>query len=90
MDLAGFIDTYREAIAKRVVESYPPLYRPSEACARPRSGNGHTLPKPLRSPLEAQTDAIRGAALPERSDTAYTGLQASLTRTPAPQRARSY
>ena len=35
MDLAGFIDTYRGTIAKRVVESYPPLYRPSEACARP-------------------------------------------------------
>ena len=29
MDLAGFIDTYRDAIAQRVVESYPPLYRPS-------------------------------------------------------------
>ena len=29
MDLAGFIDTYGDAIAKRVVESYPPLYRPS-------------------------------------------------------------
>ena len=55
MDLGGFIDTYRDAIAKRVVESYPPLYRPS--------GNGHTLPKLLRSPLGAQTDAIRGAAL---------------------------
>ena len=55
MDLAGFIDTYRDAIAKRVVESYPPLYRPS--------GNGHTLPKLLRSPLGAQRDAIRGAAL---------------------------
>ena len=41
MDLGGFIDTYRDAIAKRMVESYPPLYRPS--------GNGHTLPKPLRS-----------------------------------------
>ena len=55
MDLAGFIDTYRDAIAKRVVESYPPLYRPSE--------NGQPLPKLLRSPLGAQRDAIRGAAL---------------------------
>ena len=25
MDLAAFIDTYRDAIAQRVVESYPPL-----------------------------------------------------------------
>ena len=30
MDLAQFIDTYRDAIAQRVVESYPPLYRPSQ------------------------------------------------------------
>ena len=59
MDLAGFIDTYRDAIAKRVAESYPPLYRSSEACARPRSGNGHTLPKLLRSPLGAQTKRCR-------------------------------
>ena len=46
MDLAGFIDTYRDAIARRVVESYPPLYRPSETVAR--------LPRLLRSPLGAQ------------------------------------
>ena len=55
MDLAGFIDTYRDAIAQRVVASYPALYRPSE--------NGGTLPMLLRSPLGAQADAIRGAAL---------------------------
>ena len=55
MNLAEFIDTYKDAIAQRVVESYPPLYRPSE--------NGHGLPALLRSPLGAQADAIRGAAL---------------------------
>ena len=55
MDLAGFIDTYREAIAQRVVESYPPRYRPSE--------QGRPLPPLLRAPLGAQADAIRGAAL---------------------------
>ena len=55
MNLGEFIDTYKEAIAQRVVESYPPLYRPSE--------NGSTLPRLLRTPLGAQTDAIRGAAL---------------------------
>ncbi len=55
MDLAGFIDTYREAIAQRVVESYPPRYRPSE--------QGRPLPRLLRTPLGAQADAIRGAAL---------------------------
>ena len=55
MNLGEFIDTYRDAIALRVVESYPPLYRPSEY-------NGH-LPHLLRSPLGAQEDAIRGAVL---------------------------
>ena len=55
MNLGEFIDTYKEAIAQRVVESYPPLYRPSE--------NGRDLPRLLRSPLGAQADAIRGAAL---------------------------
>ena len=43
MNLGEFIDTYKEAIAQRVVESYPPLYRPSE--------NGGTLPRLLRTPL---------------------------------------
>ena len=55
MDLSEFIDTYRDAIAQRVVESYPPRYRPSE--------NGRPLPALLRSPLGAQADAIRAAAL---------------------------
>ena len=55
MDLAEFIDTYRDAIAQRVVESYPPRYRPSE--------NGRPLPQLLRTPLGAQADAIRAAAL---------------------------
>ena len=55
MDLAEFIDVYKDAIARRVVESYPPLYRPSE--------NGRQLPHLLRSPLGAQQDAIQGAAL---------------------------
>ena len=55
MNLGAFIDTYKDAIAQRVVESYPPLYRPSET--------GHDLPLLLRSPLGAQADAIRGAAL---------------------------
>ena len=55
MNLGDFIDTYKEAISQRVVESYPPLYRPSE--------NGGTLPRLLRTPLGAQADAIRGTAL---------------------------
>ena len=67
MNLAGFIDTFKDAIARRVVESYPPLYRPSEACARPGSGNGGKLPRLLRTPMGAQEDAIRGAALSLRT-----------------------
>ena len=55
MNLGGFIDKFKDAIAARVVESYPPLYRPSE--------NGGVLPRLLRNPLGAQADAIRGAAL---------------------------
>ena len=55
MNLGEFIDTYRDAIAQRVVESYPPLYRPSEYDG--------SIPHLLRSPLGAQEDAIRGAAL---------------------------
>ena len=42
-----------------MVESYPPLYRPS--------ATGHELPRLLRSPLGAQADAIRGAALSLRA-----------------------
>ena len=55
MNLGEFIDDFKEAIARRVVESYPPLYRPSD--------NGVKLPYLLRKPLGAQADAIRGAAL---------------------------
>ena len=65
MNLAGFIDTYKDAIAQRVVESYPPLYRPSDAGSVP-------LPKLLRSPLGAQADAIRGAALSLRANLGTT------------------
>ena len=60
MNLAGFIDTYKDAIAQRVIESYPPLYRPSDAVSVP-------LPKLLRSPLgRAGGCHSRGRALPPR------------------------
>ena len=65
MNLAGFIDTYKDAIAQRVIESYPPLYRPTDAeCV--------TIPHLLRSPLGAQADAIRGAALSLRANLGTT------------------
>ena len=59
MNLGQFIDTFKDAIAQRVVESYPPLYRPSE--------NGHKLPRLLRKPLGAQEDAIQGSGPLPRS-----------------------
>ena len=63
MNLGEFIDTFKDAIARRVVESSPPLYRPSEACTQPGPGNGRKFPDLLRTPLGAQEDAIRGAVL---------------------------
>ena len=47
MNLGDFIDTFKDAIAQRVVESYPPLYRPSE--------NGGILPRLLRNPPVSYT-----------------------------------
>ena len=38
-----------------MVESYPPLYRPSE--------NSLKLPRLLRTPMGSQEDAIKGAVL---------------------------
>ncbi len=63
MNLGDFIDTFKDAIAQRVVESYPPLYRPPRQVRGRLSENGGTLPRLLRKPLGAQADAIRGAAL---------------------------
>jgi len=64
MNLGEFIDTYKDAIAQRVVESYPPLYRPSD-----QEGS---IPHLLRTPLGAQEDAIRGAALSLQSQRGTT------------------
>ena len=58
MNLGGFIDTFKEAIAKRVVESYPPLYRPSE--------NGGTLPRLLRKPLGRRRTPSRERPSPSK------------------------
>ena len=43
MNLGEFIDNFKEAIARRVVESYPPLYRPSEK-------RRHTAPAAQKAP----------------------------------------
>ena len=57
MNLSGFIDTFKDAIAKRVVESYPPLYRPSETpvtgcpgCCAPRWAGRRTPSRARPSP----------------------------------------
>ena len=55
MNLGEFIDTYRDAITERVIASYPPVYSPAT--------DQRPMPRLLRSPLGAQEDAIRGAAL---------------------------
>ena len=67
MNLGEFIDTFKDAIAQRVVESYPPLYRPPHQVRGRLSEEGGTLPRLLRKPLGAQADAIRGAALSLKS-----------------------
>ncbi len=55
MNLGEFIDTYRDAITERVIASYPPVYSPAT--------DQRPMPRLLRTPLGAQEDAIRGAAL---------------------------
>ena len=55
MNLLEFIDTYREAITKRIVHSYPPKYRPA--------ADDRSMPQLKRRPMGAQETAIRGAAL---------------------------
>ena len=54
MNLSTFLDTYKAAIAQRVVDSYPPQYRPAL--------DDRPLPPLLRTPLGAQETAIRGTA----------------------------
>ncbi len=55
MNLSEFIDTYREAITKRIVHSYPPRYRPA--------ADNRPMPQLKRRPMGAQETVIRGAAL---------------------------
>ena len=57
MDLHGFIETYKEAIARTVTETYAPRYQPGQP------GQDGPLPALIRSPIGAQEHAVRGAAL---------------------------
>lgn len=58
MNLARFIETFREAITRAVLRTYPPLYS-----ARNRHQWGFDLQRLRRRPLGAQGDAIRAVAL---------------------------
>ena len=64
MNLGEFIDTYRDAITERVIASYPPIYSPAT--------DSRPMPRLLRSPLGAQEDAIRAAALSLKSQRGTT------------------
>ena len=64
MNLSEFIDTYRDAITERVIASYPPVYSPAT--------DERSMPRLLRTPLGAQEDAIRGAALSLKSQRGTT------------------
>ncbi len=58
MNLADFIDRYREAVTRAVIRTYPPVYD-----ADVRLSCGFNLARLLRRPLGAQADAIRATAL---------------------------
>lgn len=58
MNLAEFLDRYRDAVVEAVVRTYPPVY---DAAARQTCG--FDLRRLLRRPLGAQGDAIRATAL---------------------------
>ena len=57
MDLAEFINVYKEGIARTVTESYAPIYQPNQP------GHQQPLPKLVRPPIGAQEHALRGAVL---------------------------
>ncbi len=66
MTLADFIDRHRDAITRRVIDSYPPLYQPA------RHREEHQLPELLRRPIGAQEHALRGTVLSLQSNLCTT------------------
>ena len=60
MNLAEFIDTYKDTIARKVTETYTPLYQPNKDTSQ--------LPPLLRRPMGLQGDAIKGTALSLRQN----------------------
>jgi hypothetical protein len=64
LNLPTFIETFREAVTRRVIQTYPPLYRPSP--------NGPELSVLKRKPLGAQGEAIRATVLSLKSQRGTT------------------
>lgn len=58
MNLAEFLDHYRDSIAEVVIRTYPPIYN-----IETRAACGFDLRRLLRRPLGAQADAIRATAV---------------------------
>ena len=63
-EMADFIEENRDAITSRVLETYPPQYRPSEQT--------EPLPRLLRDPLGAQEHIIRATAQSLRTNRGTT------------------
>lgn len=59
--LADFIDLHRDAITRRLIESYPPMYQTESVFRQP-------LPDLLRKPLGAQEHALGGVILSLREN----------------------
>ena len=55
--LGEFIENHKDGIARRVIESYPPIYQPN------KPGQDKPLPSLLRRPIGAQEHALRGTVL---------------------------
>ena len=95
MNLGGFIDTFKDAIARRVVESYPPLYRPSgerrhAPQAAPQAPGGAGRRHQGRGPLPQGTPGHHGRRrdghgqdLHRRGGGAHGGLRAHPLHLPA-------
>ena len=64
MNLAQFIDDYKDTIARKVVETYTPLYQPIK--------DNTPIPSLLRRPMGLQGDAIKGTALSLRQNRGTT------------------
>ena len=82
MNLGDFIDTFKEAIARRVVESYPPLYRPSE--------NGGTLPRLPQGVHQTSISSCISSSVPQPFNVPFSLTTYPWSPLRAPQLPGSY